>query len=288
MFKIRLHHGKGSHTHLLLWWRNSVPMGPSGHLLNSIGDQFLSVLLGLVRIRDRNRLRAFITVWGSLLVVVDMDVDGWSSTTFMRWILFFFSVPLLLTSSLSGLLESWLSSEINLVHVGAGSWLLSFCYRISGRDFWLWESFPEFMKGFHTRLGMQLVCCTSVAVLAVGEGKVLLWAWWGQDLLDSVPHLAIGWFASSELLKWVVLIYELIDRHETSANSDDEIVFDALHDHLFLEETVSTFLLSYEETFHSFGVHTLVDELRQLFVDMVILNWHVPEVNSVQLVPVLE
>ena len=82
-----------------------------------------------------------------------------------------------------------------------------------------------------------------------------------QNLLNRVSHLAIGRFASSELFKRVVLIYELVDRHETPTNSDYQVVLDAFHDNLFLKVVVRSIGQPHEETLHSLLWFAFVDEL---------------------------
>jgi len=106
-----------------------------------------------------------------------------------------------------------------------------------------------------------VLCHRCVAGPAVVQSESLLRGRRWQDLLNCVPHLTLGRLTPHELLEGIVLVNELVDGHETSANSDDEVALDALHDDLLLEEAVCTFGLSDEEALHPLGVHALVDEL---------------------------
>ena len=106
--------------------------------------------------------------------------------------------------------------------------------------------------------------------------------------MNCVSHLTVRRFSSSELFKWIVLIDELIDRHETSTDPDYQIIFNILHDYLFLKEEVrSRRIPSHKEALHPLVRIALIDKFRELFIDRVILEWHILEVYFMELIPVL-
>ena len=125
-------------------------------------------------------------------------------------------------------------------------------------------------------------------MLAICERKGLLRARLGQDLLDSVPHLAVARLTPTDLLQRVVLVNELIDRHETSADPDDQIVLYALHDHLLFEIVVLAVTEPHKETLHLLLGSALVDEVSKLKVYLVTLDWHIFEIDFVEFVPVFK
>ena len=125
-------------------------------------------------------------------------------------------------------------------------------------------------------------------MLAICEREGLLGARLGQDLLDSVPHLAVARLTPTDLLQRVVLVNELIDRHETSADPDDQIVLYALHDHLLFEIVVLAVAEPHKETLHLLLGRALVDEFSKLKVYLVTLDWHIFEIDFVEFVPVFK
>ena len=59
----------------------------------------------------------------------------------------------------------------------------------------------------------------------------------------------------------VVLLDELVNGHETTSNSDDQIAILHLHNDLLGEVAVVTFRFSHEETLHALLRITLINEV---------------------------
>ena len=87
-------------------------------------------------------------------------------------------------------------------------------------------------------------------MFAIGESESLLRTRLRQDLLNGVPHLAVASFPPANLLQRIVLVDELVYRHETSTYSDYQIVFHAFHDNLLFEIVVGAVTESHKQALH--------------------------------------
>jgi hypothetical protein len=90
------------------------------------------------------------------------------------------------------------------------------------------------------------------------------------------------------LLPRVIYFYEIVDRHETTSNPDDEFVLLSLHDDAFGKKAVDSFLLANEETLGFLLVVGFVDVVRKQSIDLVVARGHIDVVGSVDISPVFK
>ena len=98
-----------------------------------------------------------------------------------------------------------------------------------------------------------------VAVFAVSPQTFL---WWDLSqrlhlVLEGVSRTLV----SDVLGDWVMLLDELVNRHETATHSDDQVVVLHFHDHLLCEVVVVTIAFSHKQALHPFLGIRLIDEL---------------------------
>jgi len=83
------------------------------------------------------------------------------------------------------------------------------------------------------------------------------------------------------------LIQKLIDRKITSANSDLDIVLLHFDGHSLRAELINTFSLSHEHDLQLCSLRVVVDELSQLFVSGIFLDWNINSNSLLQINNVL-
>ena len=105
---------------------------------------------------------------------------------------------------------------------------------------------------------------------------------------DSVGHAAERVLALENLeLGWSVLIKELVDREETTADTDLNLVLNTLNHDALGAELVDTFAFSHEHDLELLPVWIVVNVLGKLFVDSVVLDGDVDRDARLQIDNVL-
>ncbi len=93
---------------------------------------------------------------------------------------------------------------------------------------------------------------------------------------DTVRHATHRVLALENLkLRGSVLVQELVDGKEATTDLDLDLVSGTLDEDALGAELVDTFGLAHEHDLQLLAVGVVIDVLRQLLVDLVVLHWNV-------------